>query len=93
MSITEHRERDTKQALMHQEPRLDLVSTALGLVRLHGGEVVGDIGCGNGPYLREVTGARCSVDLSIGMVVSSWRELSDVKVVVDDIEALPLADG
>jgi SAM-dependent methyltransferase len=80
-----------------QEPRIDLVSTVLGLAGLTGAETVVDVGCGNGAYLaglarREHRGPMIGVDLSPGMLAAARRGASAAGLTVGDAAALPVAD-
>ena len=80
-----------------QEPRIDLVSTVLGLAGLTGDETVVDVGCGNGIYLaglarRGHRGPTIGVDLSPGMLAATRRGAPAARLVVGDAAALPVAD-
>lgn len=80
-----------------QEPRIDLVSTVLGLARLTGDEAVADVGCGNGIYLaglarRGHRGPTIGVDLSPGMLAAAQRGAPAARLTVGDAAALPVAD-
>jgi SAM-dependent methyltransferase len=81
-----------------QRPRLDLPSRVLGLAGLSGGEVVADVGCGNGAYLAELgrrghTGPVLGVDLSAGMLQAARGRAPAAPLAAGDAAALPLRDG
>jgi SAM-dependent methyltransferase len=80
-----------------QEPRIDLVSTVLGLAGLTGAETVIDVGCGNGIYLaglarRGHRGPMIGVDLSPGMLAAARPGAPAAGLAVGDAAALPVAD-
>jgi SAM-dependent methyltransferase len=80
-----------------QEPRIDLVSTVLGLAGLTGAETVVDVGCGNGIYLAGLArgghrGPAIGVDLSPGMLAATRRGAPAAGLTVGDAAALPIAD-
>jgi SAM-dependent methyltransferase len=80
-----------------QEPRIDLVSTVLGLAGLAGDETVVDVGCGNGVYLaglarRGHRGLTIGVDMSPGMLAATRRGAPAAGLTVGDAAALPVAD-
>jgi SAM-dependent methyltransferase len=80
-----------------QEPRIDLVSTVLGLAGLTGAETVVDVGCGNGIYLaglarRGHRGPTIGVDLSPGMLAAARHGAPAAGLTVGDAAALPVAD-
>lgn len=74
---------------------------ALSRVVWEGGELVLDLGCGNGRWLHhlaeEQPTARCiGLDLSEGMLpdlVGGWHQPSAPPVAVADVQALPIADA
>lgn len=81
----------------YQEPRIDLVSTVLGLAGLTGAETVLDVGCGNGIYLAGLTraghgGPMVGVDLSPGMLGAARAGAPAAVLVLGDAVALPVAD-
>ncbi len=78
-----------------REPPLDFAGWALGLVPLDGNELVVDVGCGDGQYLRELAqrdhrGHLIGIDISAGMLA---RVPARASRLVADAQALPLADA
>jgi SAM-dependent methyltransferase len=81
-----------------QQPRIDLAATVLDLAGLAGSETVLDIGCGNGPYLAELTrrghrGRLAGADLSPGMLAVTRTVAAGAALTVADAQALPFADA
>ncbi|HUB41183.1 MAG TPA: methyltransferase domain-containing protein [Streptosporangiaceae bacterium] len=81
----------------YQDPRIDLVSTVLGLAGLTGAETVVDVGCGNGIYLaglahRGHRGLMAGVDLSPGMLAAARSAAPDAGFSIGDAARLPIAD-
>jgi SAM-dependent methyltransferase len=73
----------------------DIFERVLDLAGVVGDEVVADVGCGNGLYLRALgqrghRGAYVGVDLSAGILRDA---LAYAPVVCGDAQALPLATG
>jgi SAM-dependent methyltransferase len=76
-----------------REPPLDFACWALGLVSLDGNELVVDVGCGDGQYLRELVrrghrGHLVGIDVSAGMLAQVPARASRL---VANAQALPLA--
>jgi SAM-dependent methyltransferase len=76
-----------------REPPLDFAGWALGLVPLGGNELVVDVGCGDGHYLRELArrghrGHLIGIDVSAGML---GQAPARGRYLVADAQALPLA--
>jgi SAM-dependent methyltransferase len=81
----------------YQHPPLDLPARVIDLAAPAPGEVVADVGCGNGAYLAELArrGSAWRVigaDLSAGMLAAA-RPRSRAALMVADAAALPLGDG
>jgi SAM-dependent methyltransferase len=81
----------------YQHPPLDLHARVLDLAAPAPGEVVADVGCGNGAYLaglagRGFAGRVLGADLSAGMLAAA-RQRAQAALVVADAAALPLRDG
>lgn len=91
----------------YQHPRLDLPALILDLAAPSPGDVIADVGCGNGAYLarlarRGFAGRVIGADLSFGMLeaarrgirpVHAARAAGGVALVAADAAALPLRDG
>ncbi len=76
-----------------QEPRIDIVAEALGVLAPLDGRVVGDVGCGSGRYIDSLRGAGARVvgiDLSVGMLAGVSSPLA---LVAADSQSLPLTDA
>jgi len=81
----------------YQHPPFDLPARVLDLAAPAPGEVVADVGCGNGAYLaglasRGFAGRVIGADLSAGMLAAA-RQRARAALVVADADALPLRDG
>ena len=79
----------------YRDPPLDFTSWSLGLIPLDGSEVVADVGCGEGQYLRELArrghrGHLIGIDISAGMLAGVPAHASRL---VADAQAIPLASG
>jgi SAM-dependent methyltransferase len=75
---------------MHQDPPFDFHGWVLGLAGLAPGQLVLDVGCGNGDYLRALESKGVSVvgcDLSFGMV----RAAGHPSAICADVCCLPFA--
>jgi ubiquinone/menaquinone biosynthesis C-methylase UbiE len=87
----------------YQLPRIDLPARVLDLAAPAPGEIVADVGCGNGAYLAELArrgfaGRVLGLDLSTGMLAAARERLtsvaaSGVALIGADATALPLPDG
>ena len=91
----------------YQHPRIDLTARILDLAAPARGEVVADVGCGNGAYLAELArrgfaGRVIGADLSFGMLRAARDALREARgtsaadeaaLVGADVAALPLRDG
>jgi SAM-dependent methyltransferase len=88
----------------YQEPRIDLQGRVIDLAAPTAGEIVCDVGCGNGMYLAELArrgfaGRVLGLDLSTGMLAASRERLGEdspaatVGLLAADATALPLRDG
>jgi ubiquinone/menaquinone biosynthesis C-methylase UbiE len=90
----------------YQHPRIDLTARILDLAAPARGEVVADVGCGNGVYLAELArrgfaGRVIGADLSFGMLRAARDALREARgaptdgtaLVGADVAALPLRDG
>ena len=76
-----------------QEPYIDIVAEAIGILGPLDRRVVGDVGCGSGRYLGALrqAGARIvGVDLSVGMLAGV---VEPAPLVAADSQSLPLADA
>jgi len=83
---------------VYQRPRHDIAWLTVDLAGLRGGEVVTDVGCGNGVYLAELgrrghTGPVLGVDLSPGMLRAARGRAPGAGLTVADATALPLPDN
>jgi SAM-dependent methyltransferase len=81
-----------------RQPRIDLAATVLDLAGLAGSETIVDVGCGNGPYLAELTrrghaGRLAGADLSPGMLAITRTVAAGAAVTIADAQALPFADA
>jgi SAM-dependent methyltransferase len=76
-----------------QQPYIDIVAEALGVLAPLDRRVVGDVGCGSGRYIPGLRGAGARVvgiDLSVGMLAG----VPDATpLVAADSQALPIADA
>jgi SAM-dependent methyltransferase len=82
-----------RQRLWKISPRLppfSLFSWLVDLARLHGGERVLEVGCGNGAYLEYLDAV--GLDLSMGILASA-RGRARGPLVAGDAIALPFANG
>jgi SAM-dependent methyltransferase len=82
----------------YQQPRIDLARETLDLAALDGGEVVADVGCGNGRYLAELArrghaGPVLGVDMSPGMLAAARSGAPRARLMVADATALPVRDA
>jgi SAM-dependent methyltransferase len=88
----DHNLRARQRLWQHQIPFFDIASWVLSLAGLSPGLRVLDAGCGNGEYLRALSGhpvLAAGCDLSMGMLRSSpHRALLNA-----DVSALPVRDG
>lgn len=78
-----------------RRPALDFVTWALGQVGLRGDELVLDVGCGNGHYLRALIdggheGLLVGLDISAGMLAAVPPRVGRLSA---DAQALPFADS
>ena len=76
----------------HESPYFDIVGWVLGLAGLARGMRVLDVGCGNGVYLRAMSGRQvraAGCDLSMGML----RPAAHPALFSADAAALPVRDG
>jgi SAM-dependent methyltransferase len=81
----------------YQRPKQDIARLVIDLAGLVGGELVADIGCGNGAYLAELAdrghaGPVLGVDLSLGMLRAAHGRAPAAGLTVADAAALPLPD-
>jgi SAM-dependent methyltransferase len=81
----------------YQHPPLDLPARVLDLAAPAPGDLVADVGCGNGAYLAELArrgfaGRVIGADLSAGMLAAA-RARSRAALIVADAAALPLRGG
>lgn len=80
----------------YQHPKTDLPREVIDVARPSPGEVIADIGCGNGAYLAELArrgfgGHVIGVDMSPGMLAAAReRGAGDAALVNADATALPL---
>jgi SAM-dependent methyltransferase len=87
----------------YQEPRINLPAAILDVVRPSPGDVIADVGCGNGAYLAELArrgfgdreaagrGRVVGADLSPGMLAAArGRGIGAIALVNADATALPL---
>jgi SAM-dependent methyltransferase len=85
----------------YQEPRIALQGRVIDLAAPGAGEIVCDVGCGNGMYLAELArrgfaGRVLGLDLSTGMLGAARERLGTVAgvgLLAADATALPLRDG
>jgi SAM-dependent methyltransferase len=82
----------------YQHPRIDLTARVLDVASPAPGDVIADVGCGNGAYLRELArrgfaGRVIGADLSIGMLRAARAAAGAAALVAGDAAALPLADA
>jgi SAM-dependent methyltransferase len=82
----------------YQRPRHDIARLAVDVAGLRGGELVADVGCGNGVYLAELarrghTGPVLGLDLSAGMLRAAAGRAPGAGLAVADATALPLPGG
>ena len=82
----------------YQQPQIDLAGETLGRAALGGGEVVADVGCGNGRYLAELArrghaGPVLGVDMSPGMLLAARSGAPRAALLVADATALPVRAG
>jgi len=84
----------------YQEPRIDLQGRVIDLASPGAGEIVCDVGCGNGMYLAELArrgfaGRVLGLDLSVGMLGAARERLGTVAgvgLLAADATELPLRD-
>ncbi|MGH3157205.1 MAG: class I SAM-dependent methyltransferase [Streptosporangiaceae bacterium] len=81
----------------YQRPRQDIARLVLDLAGLDGGELILDVGCGNGAYLAELArrgyaGPVLGLDLSPGMLSAARDRAPGAGLVVADATAIPLPD-
>jgi SAM-dependent methyltransferase len=81
----------------YQHPRIDLTARILDLAAPARGEVVADVGCGNGAYLAELArrgfaGRVIGADLSFGMLRAARDALREARGAPTDGTALVGAD-
>jgi SAM-dependent methyltransferase len=87
----DHLLRDRVSLYDHQQPRIDLVGEVMHRLGKLNTRVVADIGCGNGTYLRALSGAGAvavGLDLSTGMLRAVPGGPRDL--VLSDAQSLPL---
>jgi SAM-dependent methyltransferase len=86
----------------YQDEPFDFQGWALSFVPWRGDEVVVDVGCGNGHYLRRIAGAgrarlNVGLDLSVGMLTGTlarWPDGTPVPPTMSaDAQHLPLGDS
>ena len=83
----------------YQHPRIDLPARVIDVAAPGPGDVVADVGCGNGSYLAELArrgfaGRVIGADLSLGMLQAAARSAgAGTALVAGDAGALPLRDG
>jgi SAM-dependent methyltransferase len=82
---------------VYQRPRHDITRLVIDLAGLAGGELIADVGCGNGAYLAELAGRGhagpvLGLDLSPGMLRAARGRAPEAGLAVADAAALPLAD-
>jgi SAM-dependent methyltransferase len=82
----------------YQRPRHDITRLVIDLAGLDGGELVADVGCGNGAYLAELAGRGhagpvLGLDLSPGMLRAAHDRAPGAGLAAADAAALPLPDG
>jgi len=82
----------------YQRPRHDITRLVIDLAILAGGELIADVGCGNGAYLAELAGRGhagpvLGLDLSPGMLRAARGRAPEAGLAVTDAAALPMADG
>jgi len=76
-----------------QRPRFDLAGWVLAVAEVAPGQVVVDVGCGNGTYLRSLRASGVSAigcDLSVGMLQAAGP---GHRLVNGDVARLPFRDG
>lgn len=82
---------------VYQRPRQNIARLVIDLAGLNGGELVADVGCGNGAYLAELAGRGhagpvLGVDLSSGMLQAAHDRAPAAGLTVADAATLPLPD-
>ena len=83
---------------VYQRPRHDITRLVIDLAGLDGGELVADVGCGNGAYLAELAGRGhagpvLGLDLSPGMLRAAHDRAPGAGLTVADAATLPLPGG
>ena len=81
----------------HQQPRVNLPQAVMDIVAPNLGEVVVDIGGGNGAYLAELgrrghRGPIVGIDFSQGMLRAAQEAMPAAHTVLADARAVPLSD-